>query len=61
MRNYPVSAIADNLGLNVTAFSYNGVFSVCAVADRAMMPDPAFFADCLRDSYRALDKARRAR
>jgi len=61
VRNYPVSAIADNLGLNVTAFSYNGVFSVCAVADRAMMPDPAFFADCMRDSYRELEKARRGK
>ena len=60
VRNYPVSAIADYLGLNVTAFSYNGVFSVCAVADRAMMPDPAFFADCLRESYRELEKARSA-
>ncbi len=61
VRNYPVSAIADNLGLNVTAFSYNGVFSICAVADRAMMPDPAFFADCLRESYRELEKARRGK
>jgi WS/DGAT/MGAT family acyltransferase len=61
VRNYPVSAIADNLGLNVTAFSYNGVFSICAVADRAMMPDPGFFADCLRESYRQLEKARRGR
>lgn len=61
VRNYPVSAIADNLGLNVTAFSYNGVFSICAVADRAMMPDPAFFAECLRESYRALEKARRGK
>jgi WS/DGAT/MGAT family acyltransferase len=59
VRNYPVSAIADYVGLNVTAFSYNGVFSVCAVADRAMMPDPAFFADCLRESYGELQKARR--
>jgi hypothetical protein len=59
VRNYPVSAIADYVGLNVTAFSYNGVFSVCAVADRAMMPDPAFFADCLRESYVELQSARR--
>ena len=50
----PISIAIDGLGLNVTAFSYDGVMWVCAVACRDMLPDPAFFADCLRRSFRAL-------
>ncbi len=50
----PVSIAIDGLGLNVTGFSYNGTLWLCAVACRDMMPDPAFFADCLRDSFAEL-------
>jgi len=39
------------MGLNITGFSYNGVLWVCAVSDRAMMPDPGFFMDCFRESF----------
>jgi hypothetical protein len=47
----PVSIAIDGLGLNVTGFSYHGTLWICAVACRDMMPDPAFFADCLRGSF----------
>jgi WS/DGAT/MGAT family acyltransferase len=53
----PISIAIDGLGLNVTAFSYDGVMWVCAVACREMLPDPAFFADCLRRSFQALADA----
>ncbi len=53
----PISIAIDGLGLNVTAFSYDGVMWVCAVACRDMLPDPAFFADCLRRSFQALADA----
>jgi WS/DGAT/MGAT family acyltransferase len=46
----PVSIAIDGLGLNVTGFSYHGTLWVCAVACREMIPDPAFFADCLKSS-----------
>jgi diacylglycerol O-acyltransferase / wax synthase len=49
-----VSAIADGQGLNLTAVSYDGVLAVTAVACRNMLPDPAFFADCLRESFAEL-------
>ena len=52
-----ISIAIDGLGLNVTAFSYNGVMWLCAVACRDMLPDPAFFADCLRSSFQALADA----
>jgi hypothetical protein len=53
----PISIAIDGLGLNVTAFSYDGVMWVCAVACREMLPDPAFFADCLRRAFAALAEA----
>jgi len=56
-RLYPVSAIADGQGLNLTAVSYDGVLALSAVACRNMLPDPGFFADCLRESFAELTAA----
>ena len=53
-RLYPVSAIADGQGLNLTAVSYDGVLALTAVACRNMLPDPDFFAECLRKSFAEL-------
>jgi len=50
----PVSIAMNGLGLNVTGFSYHGTMWVCAVACREMMPDPGFFADCMRDAFNEL-------
>jgi diacylglycerol O-acyltransferase len=50
--NYvPISIAIDGMGLNVTAFSYAGNMWICAVSCREMLPDPAFFADCLRTAF----------
>jgi WS/DGAT/MGAT family acyltransferase len=51
---YPVSIATDYVGLNHTGFSYNGVLWITAVACRNMLPDPAFYADCLRQSFAEL-------
>ena len=48
---YPVSIATDYIGLNHTGFSYRGVMWISAVACRNMIPDPAFYADCLRASF----------
>jgi hypothetical protein len=53
----PVSIAFDGLGLNVTGFSYHGTLWICAVACRDMLPDPAFFAECLRASFAELERA----
>ena len=50
----PVSIPMDNLGLNTTGFSYNGTLWVCATVCRQMMPDPAVFAQCFRESFEEL-------
>jgi WS/DGAT/MGAT family acyltransferase len=47
----PVSIAMNGLGLNVTGFSYHGTMWVCTVACRQMMPDPGFFADCMRAAF----------
>jgi len=56
----PVSIAINGLGLNLTGFSYHGTLWVCAVACREMMPDPGFFADCLRQSFADHVKAAKA-
>ena len=56
--NYsPISIPVDGMGLNVTGFSCAGTMWICAVSCREMMPDPAFFAECLRSSFEELKHA----
>jgi diacylglycerol O-acyltransferase len=56
--NYaPISIAVDGMGLNVTGFSYAGTMWICAISCRDMLPDPAFFADCLNQAFAALKQA----
>ena len=56
--NYvPISIVIDGVGINVTGFSYAGDMWICAVSCREMLPDPAFFADCLRTSFEQMKEA----
>jgi diacylglycerol O-acyltransferase len=56
--NYsPISIPTHGMGLNVTGFSYAGTMWICAVSCREMLPDPAFFADCMRESFEELKAA----
>jgi WS/DGAT/MGAT family acyltransferase len=57
----PVSIALNGLGLNVTGFSYAGTMWVCAVSCRDMMPDPQFFATCLREAFGELVAAAQAK
>jgi WS/DGAT/MGAT family acyltransferase len=57
VRYLPVSIPIDGLGLNVTGFSYDGTLWICATSCRDMLPDPAFFAECLREAFRELVEA----
>jgi diacylglycerol O-acyltransferase / wax synthase len=45
---------ADRLGLIHLVGSYDGYLFCSVTADRDMMPDPAFYAQCLDDSFAAL-------
>ncbi len=55
--SYPVSAIADGIGLNITVMSYMGDLDFGIVACREMMPDAWPLMDDLRDSLDELAKA----
>jgi diacylglycerol O-acyltransferase len=53
----PISIAINGMGLNVTGFSYAGDLWICAVSCREMLPDPAFFADCLRAAFERMKEA----
>ena len=47
----------DLAGLFHTVFSYNGTMGLSFVSCREMMPDPAFYKECLEASYQELKAA----
>jgi diacylglycerol O-acyltransferase / wax synthase len=56
--NYlPISIALDGMGLNVTAFSYAGKMRLCAISCREMLPDPAFFAECMSNAFELMKEA----
>ncbi len=55
--NYPVSAITDGMGLNITVMSYNGSVDFGLVACRELVPDLWDIIDHLRDSLEELREA----
>jgi WS/DGAT/MGAT family acyltransferase len=46
--------IMDNLTLAHTVTRYDGRIAIAAVCDRTIMPDPAFYAECLDASFEEL-------
>jgi diacylglycerol O-acyltransferase / wax synthase len=54
---YSFGMVHDGMGLMNVVSSYCGEVIVSIAADRAMMPDPAFYADCLESSFEELAKA----
>ncbi len=55
--SYGFGMVHDNMGLMNVVTSYIGTVVVTATADREMMPDPAFYAECLQDSFDQLKAA----
>jgi WS/DGAT/MGAT family acyltransferase len=43
--------IWNNLALSHTITTYNGRITIAAVCDRKIMPDPAFYKECLQKSF----------
>ena len=48
---FAIPPLTDCMGLGHAIFSYCGRISLSAVADRNMMNDPAFYIDCLNESF----------
>lgn len=57
---YPVSTIADGIGLNITVMSYMGDLDFGIVACREMLPEPMRLIELLGDSLNELEKAAQA-
>jgi WS/DGAT/MGAT family acyltransferase len=53
-RLYPVSIPSDHIGINHTGVSYHEHMWLGVVACRDMLPDPEFYAQCIRDSFNEL-------
>ncbi|MGA2010057.1 MAG: wax ester/triacylglycerol synthase family O-acyltransferase [Solirubrobacteraceae bacterium] len=57
LANYPVSAIAHGIGLNITVLSYEDRLDFAIVTDRVQVPDPWPLIDALRAELTALAAA----
>ncbi|MFT6033361.1 MAG: diacylglycerol O-acyltransferase [Arenicella sp.] len=55
--NFGLGPAIDGVGLFHAILSYCGKFNISINACREMMPDPAFYADCLRESFQELHDA----
>jgi WS/DGAT/MGAT family acyltransferase len=49
--NYGTGPVQDGLGLFHVISSYCGQFTISATSCRVIMPDPAFYRQCLQDSF----------
>jgi WS/DGAT/MGAT family acyltransferase len=49
--------VMDNMGLFHAVLSYSGSISIMFVACREMLPDPGFYADCLKEAFNELKRA----
>ena len=54
---YGLGPVVHGLGLFQPVLSYNNKITISAVSDRTMMPDPAFYVECLQASYDELKAA----
>ncbi len=55
--NFGLGPVMDGMGLFHAVTSYCDQMAVCFTADRKMMPDPDFYADCLWNAYEELYEA----
>ena len=55
--NYGYLPLMDSVGLGHVIQSYCGAFTISITADRQMMPDPAFYAECLTRAFEELRAA----
>jgi WS/DGAT/MGAT family acyltransferase len=54
---YGLGMVHDNMGLMNVVSSYCGQLTISFTADRDMMPDPAFYAECIESSFEELATA----
>jgi len=57
LASYPVSAVMDGLGLNITVMSYDGHLDIGILADRYQVPDADLLVGWLADELMVLEQA----
>lgn len=55
--NFGLGPVAHGVGLFQPVIGYNGRITISAISCREMMPDPAFYCDCLEESFEELKRA----
>jgi len=51
VRYHGLGTLTSGVGLYHTVFSCNDTLTISAVADREQLPDPAFYRECLEESF----------
>jgi hypothetical protein len=57
VQQHGMAPLANNMGLFVATPSYNGRIAFSIICERAIMPDIAFFRECIDESFADLMKA----
>ncbi|MFT5612189.1 MAG: diacylglycerol O-acyltransferase [Polaribacter sp.] len=57
LSSFGMGPAIDGVGLFHAIGSYCGLFNICVSSCREMMPDPAFYAQCLQESFDELKAA----
>mgnify|MGYP003144778719 FL=1 len=57
VKYFGLLCLFDGLGLGHVVMSYDKEVTITITADREMMPDPDFYAQCLKESFEALEEA----
>jgi diacylglycerol O-acyltransferase / wax synthase len=57
LRYHGLGMLSSGMGLYHTVFSCNDWLTISAVAERGQMPDPAFYRECLEESFAELRDA----
>ena len=57
VQQHGMAPLANNMGLFVATPSYNGRIAFSLISERAVMPDIAFFRECIDESFADLMKA----
>ncbi|RLQ22276.1 wax ester/triacylglycerol synthase family O-acyltransferase [Seongchinamella sediminis] len=52
-----MAVIGDNMGISHAVTSYDGDLVIAPLSDRKMMPDPAFYRECLEAAFAELREA----
>jgi diacylglycerol O-acyltransferase len=52
-----LAVITDNMGISHAVTSYDGTLVIAPLADREMMPDPAYYRECLEAAFDELKGA----